>query len=205
LADPIYGGTDMEAGMDDVRSNSNSQNYPLGRRIAVFGKGGKTTLARALSARFGFEFVELDAFRHMEDWVERPDDDFTVVVTATLDGSQEGWVTDGNYRIVRQLIFDRVETVIVLALPWKIMLWRTLKRSLRRSLTREELWNGNRENFWTTFFTRESVVYDLWRRRHHFRNFPEEISSQAPDGVDMHIIRSAKSLDAFYETHGLRR
>ena len=35
--------------------------FPLGHRIAVFGKGGKTTLSKALAERFGLEFVELDA------------------------------------------------------------------------------------------------------------------------------------------------
>ncbi len=191
--------------MEEARSDPASVGYPLGRRIAVFGKGGKTTLARALADRFGIAFVELDAIRHLEGWVERPDDDMRSVVTATLDGAETGWVTDGNYRLVRQLIFDRVETVIVLALPWKVMLWRTFKRSLRRSIKREELWNGNRENFWMTFFTRESVVYDLWWRRHHFRKFPAEISEGAPEGIDIHIIRTTKSLDAFYETYGLHR
>ena len=195
----------MEPETVDIGSDLDSELYPLGKRIAVFGKGGKTTLARALADRFEFEFVELDAVRHMAGWVERPDDDFREVVTASLDGAQRGWVTDGNYLTVRRLIFDRVETVIVLALPWKIMLWRTFKRSLRRSYKREELWNGNRENFWLTFFTRQSVVYDLWWRRNHFRNFPKEISAGAPAGIDMHIIRSPKSLEELYEKYGLQK
>lgn len=195
----------MEPETVDIGSDLDSESYPFGKRIAVFGKGGKTTLARALADRFEFEFVELDAIRHMAGWVERPDDDFREVVTASLDGAQRGWVTDGNYLTVRRLIFDRVETVIVLALPWKIMLWRTFKRSLRRSYKREELWNGNREKFWLTFFTRQSVVYDLWWRRNHFRNFGKEISSGAPEGIDMYIIRSPKSLEELYEKYGLQR
>jgi adenylate kinase family enzyme len=195
----------MEPETVEIGSDCYSGPYPLGKRIAVFGKGGKTTLARALADRFEFDFVELDAIRHMAGWVERSDDDFREVVTATLDGAKTGWVTDGNYLTVRRLIFDRVETVIVLALPWKIMLWRTFKRSLRRSYKREELWNGNREKFWLTFFTRQSVVYDLWWRRNHFRNFSKEISAGAPEGIDMHIIRCPNSLEKLYEKYGLQR
>ncbi len=180
-----------------------SGNYPLGRRIAVFGKGGKTTLAQALAARFGLEFVELDAIRHLADWEERPDDDFRAVLTARLEGVETGWVTDANYGITRDLIFDRADTVIVLALPWRVMLWRTLKRSLRRAFKREELWNGNRESFRLTFFSRYSVVYDLWFRRHHFRNMAAEFKGQIPDGIELHMIRSTRALEDLYQEHGL--
>ncbi|MDP6823686.1 MAG: adenylate kinase [Dehalococcoidia bacterium] len=190
--------------MDEIRPDSRSIAWPPGKRIAVFGKGGKTTLARALATRFDLEFVELDALRHMAGWEERPDDDMRAVTAAALDGAQAGWVVDGNYRITRQLIFDRVDTVIVLALPWRVMLWRTFKRSFRRALKREELWNGNRESFRLTFFSRESVVYDLWWRRDHFRHMAEEFEGQIPDEIETHIIRTAGALESFYEAHGLR-
>ena len=179
--------------------------YPIGTRIAVFGKGGKTTLSRALADRLGLKFVELDALRHMAGWEERADDDMRDVTTSVLDGAQQGWVVDGNYQILCDLIFERVDTVIVLALPWRVMFWRTLKRSFKRSLRREELWNGNRESFCLTFFTRDSVVYDMWRRRAHFRNMADELEGQIPDGIDTHVIRSTSSLDEFYATHGLHR
>ncbi|MDA1258900.1 MAG: hypothetical protein O3C10_13825, partial [Chloroflexi bacterium] len=99
--------------------------FPLGRRIAVFGKGGKTTLARALANRFGLVFVELDAIRHLPDWQERPDDEMREFTASLLEGADPGWVVDGNYPATRELILSRVETVIVLALPWRVMLWRT--------------------------------------------------------------------------------
>ncbi len=191
----------MESDLPDPESTA----YSLGTHIAVFGKGGKTTLSRALAERFGLEFVELDALRHMAGWEERPDDDMREVTTSVLDGAQQGWVVDGNYRILRDLIFDRVDAVIVLALPWRVMFWRTLKRSFMRALRREELWNGNRESFRLTFFTRDSVVYDMWRRRDHFRNMAAEFKGQIPDGIETHIIRSARTLDDFYRAHGLRR
>lgn len=195
----------MESELVGTRPDLEPDAYPLGRRIAVFGKGGKTMLARALATRFDLEFVELDALRHMAGWVERPDDDMRAVTTSVLDGAEHGWVVDGNYRIVRDLVFDRVETAIVLALPWKVMFWRTLKRSLRRAFKREELWNGNRESFWLTFFTRNSVVYDLWFRRNHFQNMAEKFTAQIPVGIETHVFRSARELEEFYATHGLRR
>lgn len=191
--------------MADPRPAPVSDSYPLSRRIAVLGKGGKSTLARALADRFELDFVELDDIRHMAGWVERDDDDMRDVVVARLDGAQTGWVTDGNYSDIREVIFDRAETVIVLALPWRIMLWRTLKRTLRRAITREELWNGNRESFRETFLSRDSVVYDLWRRRHHYRGLPDAITAEVPDGVELRIIRSTRELRALYKSHDLVR
>jgi len=191
----------MEPDLPDPDSTA----YSLGTRIAVFGKGGKTTLSRALADRLGLAFVELDALRHMSGWEERPDDEMRVLTTSVLDGAQQGWVVDGNYQILRDLLFDRVDTVIVLALPWRVMFWRTFKRSFKRVLRREELWNGNRESFWMTFFTRDSVVYDMWRRRDHFRNMADELEGQIPDGIETQVVRTTRALDDFYENHGLRR
>jgi hypothetical protein len=98
-----------------------------------------------------------------------------------------------------------VETVVVLALPLRVMLWRTFKRSFWRAITRRALWNGNRESFWNAFFTRESVIYDIWIRRERFRTFAESAKASAPDGVRVVIIRSGKELNEFYEQYGLVR
>ena len=186
-------------------SNDTDPDSPLGRRIAVFGKGGKTTLARALAERFGLLFVELDAIRHQPNWQEMPDDEFREVVYSTLDGAEAGWVVDGNYRIVRPLVMELAETVIVLALPWRLMFWRTLKRSIKRLFDRAPLWNGNRETVWLTFFSKYSVVYDLWWRRQHFKNMETEITEQIPPGASTRVIRSASELADFYREFQLER
>jgi len=45
-------------------NNEVDPEFPLGRRITVNGKGGKTTLSKALAERFDLEFIEQDAIRH---------------------------------------------------------------------------------------------------------------------------------------------
>jgi ribose 1,5-bisphosphokinase PhnN len=39
-----------------------------------------------------------------------------------------------------------------------VVLWRVLTRTVRRVLTREELFSGNRESLRMAFFSRESVI-----------------------------------------------
>ena len=185
--------------------NSETSEYPLGRRIAVFGKGGKTTLAKALAERFGLEHVEQDAIRHQANWIERSNEEHRGIVITRFDSAENGWVSDGNYSAVRDLVYERVETVIVLALPWRVMLWRTLKRTVRRLFTREKLWNGNRESVRTSFFSRDSVIYDLYRRRDKFLAEAERTAAELPEHIRLVIVRSARELDEFYIEHGLVR
>ncbi|MCH7970017.1 MAG: hypothetical protein IH960_03105 [Chloroflexi bacterium] len=179
--------------------------YPLGRRIAVFGKGGKTTLSKALAERFDLAFIEQDAIRHQADWVELSIEEHREILISRFDQSEAGWVSDGNYSGVRDLVYERVETVIVLALPWRVMLWRTFKRTVRRFVTREVLWNGNRESVWTSFFSRDSVIYDLYRRRDKFLSEAEKTEAELPDHIRLVIVRSARELDELYARLGLVR
>ncbi|MFP8880129.1 MAG: adenylate kinase [Myxococcota bacterium] len=184
---------------------SEDPEYPLGRRIAVIGKGGKTTLSRALGERFGLEFIEQDSIRHRANWTELSDDRHREAAIERFDNATAGWVSDGNYPAVLDIVYERVDTVIVLALPLRVMLWRTLMRSLRRMVTREELWNGNRESFLVTLFSRDSVVYDLYLRRNEFRSFAEVAEARTPSRIRLVILRSPRELKLFYAAYGLVR
>ena len=89
--------------------------------------------------------VELDALFHQPDWTELPADEFRAVVAARLDELPDGWVTCGNYRVVRDVIWEQADTVVWLDLPRRRVMPRVTARTVRRVVTREELWNGNRE------------------------------------------------------------
>ncbi len=115
------------------------------RRISVVGSpgSGKTTFGRALASSLGIPFVELDAIAHQPGWKELAPAAFEARVIEATSG--DAWVVDGNYEVVRDLVWERADTVIWFDLPRRVVMYRVILRTIRRLLTREELWNGNRE------------------------------------------------------------
>ena len=134
----------------------------IGRRVSVIGTtaSGKSTLAAALAVRLGVPHIELDGVEHGPNWTPIPRDEFREVVAARIAG--DGWVTDGNYGVVRDLIWARAETVIWLDYPLVVPLWRVTRRTFWRMARRVELWNGNRER-WRRVFSRENLWLDILR------------------------------------------
>ena len=158
----------------------------IGRRIAVVGTcgSGKTTLAGGLARRLGLPHVELDALHWGPGWTEAPG--FHDRVQEAVAG--ETWVTDGNYSVVRDVVWTRVDTVVWLDYGLPTILRRLLWRTVRRIFTREVLWSGNRERFWTQVATRESIL--LWalktyRRRR--REYPLLLAK--PEYRHLNLVR----------------
>ncbi len=134
------------------------------RRVSVTGNSGsgKSTFGRRLAGRLGVPWVELDALFHLPAWTELPTEDFRATVAEVVAG--DSWVVDGNYRAVRDLVWARADTVVVLDYSrWRVMA-RITRRSLGRVLRRTELWNGNRES-WRNLLSRDpqrSIIRWAW-------------------------------------------
>ena len=108
---------------------------------------GKSTVAKALSGRFGIPYLELDSVFHQPDWQALPTEEFQGVVRAYT--GRPAWVVDGNYtRLgISDLVWPQADTVVWLDLPrWETMR-RVATRTFRRVLQGEQLWNGNRERW----------------------------------------------------------
>jgi adenylate kinase family enzyme len=140
------------------------------QRIAVVSTAsgcGKTTLSRALAEKLGAPFVELDALVHGPGWTETPVDVLRARLAPLLAGDR--WVVDGNYRRrVGDLVLPRAELVVWLDLPVRVWLPRLAWRTLRRLVTREVLWNGNRESLRGAVWGKDSLFgYAL--RTHRLR------------------------------------
>ena len=82
------------------------------------------------------------------DW--SPPDPFVMDFRERVEEATEApaWVADGNYSEVRDIVWGRADTLIWLDYPLHVSLRRLVPRTLRRALTGEELWSGNREP-WT--------------------------------------------------------
>jgi adenylate kinase family enzyme len=115
------------------------------RRVSIVGcpGSGKTTVGRQLAERLDAPHVELDAMFHQPGWVDLADEEFRRRVEQVVSG--DAWVIDGNYTTVRDLVWQRADTVVWLDLPRPLAMRRVVVRTLRRALTRQKLWNGNRE------------------------------------------------------------
>lgn len=136
------------------------------RRVSVVGTSGsgKSTLARELADILGVPHLELDAVHHQPGWAPRPTDEFRRIVAARV--AADGWVIDGNYGRVRDLVWARADTVVWLDLPKRTVMRQVVWRTLRRVALRRELWNGNRER-WGNFLTwdpEQSVISWAWHK-----------------------------------------
>jgi adenylate kinase family enzyme len=139
------------------------------RRVVVFGTtgSGKSTVAARLAERTGLRVVELDALFWGRDWQPAPVELFRHRVERETVG--EGWIVVGNYGQVRDLVWQAADTLIWLDLPLPLVMWRLLRRTIRRIATQEELWGtGNRESLHGAFFSRDSIL--LWALKTHRRN-----------------------------------
>ena len=141
------------------------------RRVSVVGNSGsgKTTLARALARRLAVPHLELDAVVHQPGWTELPEGEFRRRVADFV--SQSAWVVDGNYSVVRDLVWGRADTVVWLDHSRRLVMWRVTRRTVGRLLLRRELWNGNREP-WSNLFSRDpqrSILAWAWTNHWKYR------------------------------------
>jgi adenylate kinase family enzyme len=173
------------------------------QRISVIGTSGsgKTTLARRLAERLDLPHLELDAVFHQPGWTGLPDDEFQAVVRDFCAG--ERWVVCGKYSQVRELVFERADTIVCLDHHRVRQTLRVARRTLRRGLWREELWNGNRESLralWVFQDREASIVRWTWDTVPRVRRlFDEVAATHGVRGVRVVRLRGWREVDRFLE------
>jgi adenylate kinase family enzyme len=168
------------------------------RNVSVVGNSGsgKSTIARALAAQLGVAWVELDALFHQPDWQPLPIDELRLKVAAAI--AADGWVVDGNYSAVRDLVWARADTVVWVDPPrWRGMR-RIVWRSLKRAGFRTTLWNGNRER-WRNLFSlnpETSIIAWAWHRHAVYRlRYAAAASAPEPEWAQLQFIRIQSRAD----------
>lgn len=159
---------------------------------------GKTTLARSLASTLGVPHIELDAIFHQPGWTPLDDDTFRVRVEQAADAP--GWVVDGNYSIVQDVVWQRADTVVWFDLSFAVVMARTIRRTVRRVFTRQELWNGNREP-WSNLFSwdpeKSIIAWSATRHRVYRQRYDEAERDPRWAGLDFVRLRSQREVEAF--------
>lgn len=174
--------------------------YVLGRRIIINGAtgSGKTTLSRRLGEALDLPVIELDAIRHDGDWDATDWPEMRARVEDLVTRYENGWVCEGNYSRVRDVVLSRADTLISLDLPWRTSFWRLFQRTMWRGWTHKPLYadNGPHESLRLAFFSRHSIL--LWSITNHQRRkrTTAEAAAAAPDGCRVYRLRTPREVDA---------
>ncbi len=181
---------------------------PLVRRVAVVGSSGagKSTLAETLGAHLDVPVIELDALMHGPDWTPTPTPEFRAAVMraiAEADDSSDGWVIPGNYRNVADITQRRADAIVWLDLPRRVSMWRLFRRSVRRSIEREQVWGGNRERL-RNLVSRDpnrNVLLWAWRNHPQYQQVYEEYATGEFWGqAAVHRLRARADVERFLDS-----
>ena len=168
------------------------------KRLQIMGPSGsgKSTLAQAAAARLGIPYHELDAVFWGPNWTPKPRDAFRESVARIV--ANDSWAIGANYSVVRDVIWSRADAVVWLDLPLRLTLWRLLRRTLKRIVTRETLWADNHETWRDAFFSRDSLFPFAVRQHSRFRReLPAALANLAQQGVSTWRFRSTHEVEAW--------
>ena len=182
------------------------------RRVNVVGTSGsgKSAFSWRLATALQVDYIEMDALNWQPGWQEASRADFDAKLAAAI--AADAWVLDGNYSRTNALKWSRTEVVVWLDYGF----WRTfsqiLKRSLRRAASGKEIWvgTGNRETFYRTFCTRESVVWwMLTNYRSNRKRYTALLHADGPNNPYAHMaivqLRSHRQANDFIERCRIER
>ena len=171
-------------------------------RVVVVGSScaGKTTYARRLGEILGQSHIELDSLNWLPNWVQRPTEEFRSLVAEVVSG--DSWIVDGNYGKARDIVWSRATCVVWLNYSFPTVMTRALRRTMRRTLTGEELYSGNKESLRMAFLDRDSLL--LWiittfRRRR--RDLARLRSNQTFPQLQWFEFPTPKLAEQFLQSH----
>ncbi len=156
------------------------------QRINIVGSSGagKSTLGRQLSARLGVPHIELDYLYWEPNWNNVPEEELQRRIQEAIQSPT--WVIDGNYSIVRYIIWPQLDTVIWLDYSLPVVMWRHLRRAMRRVLMHQECCNGNYETLRHTLSREGAWYYAL--KTYHQRQQQVRDSLARPEYAGLRVL-----------------
>ena len=168
------------------------------RRVLVAGVTGvgKSTLAQRIGGLSGIRYTEIDALYHGPDWTVLPT--FSADVD-TLAGA-DSWITEWQYRSARDRLARSADTLIWLDYSLVVTMWRLVRRTLRRRIGRQRLWNGNVEApLWHFFTGRDHILAWALSTRHSYAELVPRAERENP-GLRVVRLRTPAETRAWLTT-----
>jgi len=163
----------------------------LPARVLVAGVSGvgKSTLAARLARELRLPYTEIDALYHGPRWTPR--DQFPADVASLVSG--EAWVTEWQYHAARPVLAARAQLLVWLDLPFRVTLWRVVARTVRRSRSKQPLWNGNVEpGLWHAVSDPEGIIRWSVATRGKYRLLIPEVEAANPGLVVVRLRSRAE-------------
>lgn len=171
-------------------------------RVVVVGSSGsgKTTVARRIAENLDIPHLEMDAVFHRDGLADEAHDEFVPILDEFTDGDR--WVVDGNYAShgASKVVWPKADTIIWLDPPRKTAMARVIRRTLRRAVLREELWNGVREPFSNLYNPDplKNIIVWTWTRHPLVRErYETAITDGIWDHATVHRLRSPDEVERF--------
>lgn len=96
------------------------------------------------------------------------------------------WVVDGNYSLVRDIVWGKADTVVWLDYPLWVVMKQLVWRTFHRVVTQQEVCNGNRES-WKKTFSRDSII--LWAlQTYHRRRKEYPVLLKKPEYTHLQVV-----------------
>ena len=169
-------------------------------RINVIGTSGsgKSTFSKILAKKMNVPYVEMDALHWKANWKESSDEELFNKLKNAL--SSEKWILDGNYSKTEHIKWKQIQIVIFLDLPFYLVLYRIIKRSLVRGLKRQELWagTGNKESILKVLFSKDSMIFFTIKNFYKNRKRYSKLSNNFQNSQIKFIsLKSRKDINDF--------
>lgn len=169
----------------------------VGSRVVVTGLAGagKSTFARALSAKTGLPVIVLDLHFWKPGWTEPTWEEWRDTQHALLAG--DAWIADGNYHDTLDLRLARAHTAVFLDTPWWICACRALRRGVSRRPVDFQLPEGCLESGWRRLRDEWSLAWRIWHRHRLERERELGILSAHTGQVKVCVLRSRRAVREF--------